>query len=179
VSSLHLVVPDALKVNVAVEEVVEFEGAEVIVTDGACCQCACCQCAGAPAAVPDRTSAASPKVEMRGTTFAMAKTFPAAAAAPGSHALTSATTRGSESLNRGTEASPSSEAPYHWFMATVPEVSRTTAIRMRENAAPLVSGPGCAAALWDAFPLALNSASGTMARLPAASWSRRQCFCWQ
>ena len=57
-------------------------------------------------------------------------------------------------------------------MASVPGVSGTTAIRMRERlAAPLVSGLwlGAAALFGIAFPLALNSASGTMARvLPAA-----------
>ena len=97
-SSPHLVVPDALKVNVAVEDVVEFDGAEVIVTDGTCCQCA-----GAPAAVPDRTSAASPKVhknarnDNREGERRSRRRRRRLAPMP----LTSATTRGPESLNRG------------------------------------------------------------------------------
>ena len=88
VSTLHLVVPDALKVNVAVEDVVRFEGAEVIVTDGdwlpvrllpvrrrPCGRAGedeCCQPEG-------RQKCAERQSRGR-------KTFPAAAATPGSHA---------------------------------------------------------------------------------------------
>jgi hypothetical protein len=132
-SSLHLVAPDALKVNVAVEEVVEFEGAEVIVTDGACCQCACG--AQAPRGRTGQDECCQPEGrKMRGTTFARAKDVPGGGApAP---CPDFGNDPRAESLNRGAGRRLRPRLRIIRFMATVPEVSRTTAIRMREGLLP-------------------------------------------